>query len=88
MQSFPTVAFDMPGDELTDAQYALSDVIGDILDAEPAESYTPSEMARKAHTTTGEARTVLRWLVAHHMALASGNGAWTRYSYRPPHSGI
>jgi predicted transcriptional regulator len=75
-------------EELTDTQYELSDVIGNILDTTPETSWTPSALARKANISTNEARIILQWLVTHHMALAVGNGAWTRYSHRPLHTPI
>lgn len=68
---------------LTDEQYDVADRIDAILDANRDETYSPSQMARKAKTDSYTARAVLHFMADNRMAVAGGNGAWTRYSYRP-----
>ena len=71
---------------LSDTDYEVADRIDAILDADRTASWTPSRMARKANTDTHTAGRVLAHMVQGNMALADGNGAWTRYSHRPLHT--
>ncbi len=68
--------------ELTDAEFEIADRIETLLEADPARSWTPSEVARKVHTTTGDAARVLAYMKANRYVTAIGNGAWTRYLAR------
>jgi hypothetical protein len=43
---------------------------------------TPSRIARKAGITTIEAYAALAWLTENRMAVAVGNGSWTKYRNR------
>jgi len=67
---------------LTDVQYAVADAIEAYLENHATESFTPSVLARMAHTDTLAAQTVCRYLVEHRYISAGGNGAWIRYSAR------
>lgn len=77
-----------PTDTFTDLDWEIVDaLIENALRSEPRQSYSPSAAARKAgrtasghRVTTSDAHRVLPALVTARMALASGNGAWTRYS--------
>jgi hypothetical protein len=69
-------------DELTDAQYNAADAIEAVLEAAPARTWSPSEMAQRIKSTTTETASVLRWMTDHQIISATGNGAWTRYAAR------
>jgi len=68
--------------DLTDVQYAVADAIEAHLENHATESFTPSVLARMAHTNTQTAQTVCRYLAEHRYISAGGNGAWTRYGAR------
>jgi len=68
--------------DLTDVQYAVADAIEAYLENHSTQSFTPSVLARMAHTDTLAAQTVCRYLAEHSYISAGGNGAWTRYSAR------
>jgi len=68
--------------DLTDVQYAVADAIEAYLENHATESFTPSVLARRAHTDTSTAQVVCRYLAEHRYISAGGNGAWTRYSAR------
>lgn len=60
--------------------WATVDAVADVLD--DTVTRTPSDLARRASTTTNAAHHALRWLVTNNMAVPVGNGAWTRYRAR------
>jgi hypothetical protein len=68
-----------PTQDLTDEQFDIADRIDVALEAAKREGLTPSQVARKAHTTTAEAAEILDWMTRRQMAHTSGNGAWTHY---------
>lgn len=69
-------------DDLTDAQYDLTERILDRLcDRGDRKAYSPSEIGRLVKATTDEVRAVLPALVADGNLGTSGNGAWTRYTF-------
>jgi hypothetical protein len=71
--------------DLTDEQYELADALGDLIDAAGTETWwTPSQLARKVKVGTTATYPVLNWLVTRNFVIASGNGAWTKYSARRP----
>jgi hypothetical protein len=67
---------DMTTTEITDE--ALDSTAAALTDT----LATPSRIARKAGITTTEAYVALAWLVENRMAVATGNGAWTKYRNR------
>ena len=62
-------------DEIFDTADAIAPALTDI-------PQSPSVLARKAHVSTPAAHRALRWMAAHHYAVAVGNGAWTKYRTR------
>lgn len=69
------------GDDLTDGQYDLADRITEVLRSQPPErTWTPSELARRAHAGDTSIYPVLRWMARHLFVRTHNNGAWTRYS--------
>lgn len=60
----------------------ILDAIATLIDDNPDRTWTPSQVARKAHTTTTNATEALHYLVQHRMADADERGAWTRYTAR------
>lgn len=77
------IAIDPIDIEQSDAVYDLADQIETVVTADPDGSWTPSTMARKIKASTDDTRKVLKWMADHSMdVVASGNGAWTRYTAR------
>jgi len=68
--------------EMTDTQWDLADPIEAVLRADPAKTWTISELARKVKADYQDTSVVIRWMVRHQFVLATGNGAWTRYLAR------
>lgn len=66
-------------DELTGTQWEIADSVEDALKAAGRDGLTPSLTARKVRASYSDAIAVLRYLVRHHYAHTSGNGARTRY---------
>jgi post-segregation antitoxin (ccd killing protein) len=63
-----------------------TDITDEVLDSTAAALTdtlaTPSRIARKAGITTTECYAALAWLVENRQAVATGNGAWTKYRNR------
>lgn len=69
---FPLGMTNEPTDEVLDAvAAALTET------PEP-----PNRIGRMARVSTTDAYTALCWLTTHRMAIAIGNGAWTKYRTR------
>lgn len=69
------------GDDLTDAEYDLSDRIAELLRRYPPErTWSPSQIAQRLHVDTNEVYPVLRWMARHLFVRTHGNASWTRYS--------
>jgi hypothetical protein len=62
-----------------EAIFDRADVIDDLLTAEPQ---TASAIGRQAGMSTSLARITLDWMAQEQFAMATGNGAWRRYSKR------
>lgn len=68
--------------ELTDEQYEIADRIVLWLEAHAGALHNCSRIGRGAKTSTNEAWEILKWLDAHRMVVADGNGCWRKYGHR------
>lgn len=68
--------------EYTDAEWAIVDRIGDILNADTNVWWTPSRIGRKAKTDSNTAWHALRYLAAHSYCRRTDRGAKSHFAGR------
>jgi hypothetical protein len=65
-----------------DAIYDWADAITLVMERYPNKTWSPSEVARKAHITSVQAGHALDWMEADAYVVGQGTRSWRRYRLR------